>query len=417
MLTDAAPGCTGRTPFAAGTVLRRNVEVFDLDRRDHADADDIVVWGRESGGPAYAYILSGHPQMTATCYDRRVPFLNPSDVDPVDVFVGEMTGDANPDLLMLGVETQQSDPRHEFVLYPGDPTTLVATSPTSIRLPFNPGFQGPWGGNLVNPEPVFLLGWKQTTQPQLHAIAGGLYFHPASIALNPSPLSFASGLTATLAGDMPITQSAVQEVSVHTVPDPDELVFVVANDVFRVRYVDDGSGHTFEIGGTAAIGAPGQRSARFARRPMDIGGVQTTLGVTQHGTSGYQLMRIGGSFMSPPIVDRLQTPTVPSDQVDVAIGFTDAGTAPDLVALVADASPGTLLQVHSNLNFTLSPVSATTMREIRLDDVGAERYGIVAVGDFDGPGGQPDQIIVMSAHPEALPAKCYVLNGTLVPCP
>ena len=418
MFTDAAPACAGRTSFAADTILRRNVEVLDLDRRDGGNADDIVVWGREGvNGPAYAYILSGHPQMTGTCYDRRVPFLNASDVDPVDVFVGEMTGDAHPDLLMLGVETQQNDPRHEVILYPGDPTALVASTPASIRLPFGLGFQGPWGGNIVNHQPVFVLGWKQTAQPQFHAFAGGLYWHPATIAVTPSPLNFTSGLPATLAGDMPITMSAVQEVAVHTVPDPDELVFVVANDVFRVRYIDDASGHTFEIGGTAAIGSPGMRYARFARRPIDIAGIPTTLGITQHGTSGFQLLRIGGAFSTAPIVDHMQTPAGFADQAELAIGFTDANPAPDVVALIRDGSPGTLLQVHSNINFMQSPVAAMTFRELRLGDTGADRYNILAVGDFDGPGGLPDQIMVMSNAPAALPAKCYVLSGTIVPCP
>ena len=106
-----------------------------------------------------------------------------------------------------------------------------------------------------------------------------------------------------------------------------------------------------------------------------------------------------------------------NSQADNAIGFTDAGSVPDLITLVTDASPGTILQVHSNINFMQSPVGATTLREVRLDDTGTERYNIVAVGDYDGAGGLPDQIIVMSTRPAALPAKCFVLSGTLMPCP
>ncbi|MCX5742233.1 MAG: hypothetical protein NT062_07035 [Proteobacteria bacterium] len=150
------PGCTGRTAFPAGLVLR-GATVGDLDRRTGGNlADDILVWGRENGtGDAHVYLMSGHPEMTGTCYDDRFDFVQAA-VDPIDVWIGEVTGDTDPDMLMLANE--DAGMGTEIILRAGDAMGFPTTEVTSTTLPTGGLFQTPWGGTLASPLPAFVTG-------------------------------------------------------------------------------------------------------------------------------------------------------------------------------------------------------------------------------------------------------------------
>jgi hypothetical protein len=418
---DAAGACIGRTALPADLVLR-NVAVYDVDQRDQGSADDVLVWGRVGNGTgqAFAYLMSGHPQMTGNCYDRRFEFLNPADVEPIAAWMGEITGDTSPDVLLLGTETQAGNKREEIVLYAGDATQVPVTQ-VSIGVPFGNEFFTPWGNTLAEPYPSFVVGWKQTAAPTHHVFTGGLYPNPATIEVTTNPVNFGSALAAQNPSADPITPAAVQNVFVHPDSVRDELIMITQSDVLRVQFTNAGDGKTFVVNGTAALAPPGQRSARFARRPVSIEGTTASLGLTQIDSGGYQLIRVAGAPATPPTIDVFATATLPAQSRDMAIAFIDGDPRPDLVALVADATPGTVLQVYANLNFTQTPPGSGAMRSVRLTDIdqtaGAPHYNFMAIGDFDGAGGMADQILVMSAAPGLLPTKCYVLTSVLTPCP
>jgi hypothetical protein len=418
---DAAPGCVGRTSFPADLRLRRLSEVGDIDRRDNGTGDDVVVIGRVGNamGQAFAYVLQGHPGMTGTCYDRSYPFQQTHDVEPIDIWLGEASGDALPDLLLMGRETDRNPTEIEIVLYAGDDTRQPVTKKV-MTFPLATPFQNEWGGSVLSPEPAYLVAWARSTAPIRHVFAGGLYFDPATIAITPNPLDFGSVLNARPpppVGDTnPITAQAVQEANVHAVGDPQEVVMLVQDAVFRVRKIDDGTGRSYETGGSTPVGSPGQRYARFAKQPVDIGGVMTTIGATQRSPFGYYIMRIDGPFAKPPTVQEFQTGPDPSGSIDIAIAFVDANPAPDFIGLTID-DMDVVLQVSPNLDFTLAQVRADSLVERRITNAATNDYGILAVGDFDGVASTPDQILMISSAPGVNPALCFQLTaGQLVPC-
>src|SRR4051812_7263194 len=126
---DAAGACAGRSAFPADLLLRRVAEVGDIDRRDQGTADDVVVIGRlgNGSGQAFAYVLQGHPQLTGQCYDRSYAFLFDHDIEPIDMWLGDASGDAMPDLLLMGRDTTTSPGTIETILYAGDVTGQPTT--------------------------------------------------------------------------------------------------------------------------------------------------------------------------------------------------------------------------------------------------------------------------------------------------
>ena len=419
---DAAAGCAGRTSFPADLRLRRLSEVGDIDRRDNGTGDDVVVIGRvgNATGQAFAYVMQGHPGMTGTCYDRSYPFQQTHDVEPIDMWLGEVSGDALPDLLLMGRETDRNPTEIEIVLYAGDSTRQPATKKVTT-FPLSTPFQNEWGGTVTSPEPAYLLTWARQTAPLRHVFAGGLYYDPATIAIAPNPLSFGTALGARppppVGDTSPLTTQAVQEANVHAVGDPQEVIMLVQDAVFRLRKVDDGTGRSYEISTVTPVGSPGQRFARFAKRPVNIGGELTTIGATQRSPNGYYIMRIDGVFPKPPTVEPFTTGPDPSGSADIAIAFIDSNPAPDFIGITIDDMDA-VLQVSPNLDFTLSSVRADSLVEARITGGANDEYGILAVGDFDGVASTPDQILVISTTPGTHPAKCFQLSaGALVPCP
>jgi hypothetical protein len=421
LMPDAAPGCAGRMTFPADLKLRRLSEVGDIDRRDNGTGDDVVVIGRVGNGigQAFAYLMQGHPGLTGQCYDRSYPLQQTHDNEPIDMWLGDASGDGLPDLLLMGRETDRNPTEIELVLYAGDASRQPATKKV-LNFPLSTPFQNEWGGTVTSPEPAYLVVWgRSAPAPLRHVFAGGLYYDPATISLTQPPLAFGSVLGARPPppGDTnPITFQAVQEAHVHAVGDPQEVVMLVQDAVFRLRKMDDGTGRSYETGGSTPVGTPGQRYARFARRPVDIGGVMTTIGATQRSPFGYFIMRVDGPFSKAPTVQDFLTGPDPSGSIGIAIAFVDADPAPDFIGLTID-DMDVVLQVSPNLDFTLPSVRADSLVELRLTGAATDDYGILAVGDFDGVASTPDQLLVMSSSPGTHPAKCFQLTaGALVPC-
>lgn len=416
-LPDAAPACIGRTSFPADLQIRRIAEVGDIDRRDNGTADDVVIIGRtgNGAGQAFAYLLQGHPQFTAQCYDRAYPFFQNHDVEPVDVWVGEASGDSLPDLLLLGRDTDVVPSEGmEVVLYAGDATRQPADR-VVVTFPLMNPFQNPWGKTMDAPEPVYVMAWASSAPPIRHVFAGSLYPAQASIGVTSNPLAFGTVRGAAQPNDSPITSLPVQDVALHAVGDPQELVVFLTDAVFRIRHTPSTSGAAYEIGGTAAL-SPTQRYARFARRPVDIGGVMTSIGATPRPPFGYQIIRVAGDFATAPSVKDFTLGPDPSNSRDMAIGFVDSDARPDFIGLTAEGAD-LVLQVSTNMDFSQADVRADQVVELRMASL-ATAYGILAIGDFDGVASTADQILVVSTLPGVNPTKCFELRGgALVTCP
>ena len=395
-----APGCIGRTPFPANLVLRHIATVGDLDRR--SGADDIVVWGRESNGTgaAHVYLMSGHPEMTGTCYDERYDFLQAA-VEPVDVWIGDTTGDAHPDLVMLG--TEDGSQVTEIIVRAGDATTgLPSTPAASTTIPVDNRFQTPWGGTLTSWLPAFITAWQATPSTPGRIFAGGVYFNPASIQVSVSSGQPTLGpiLAAEATGQTHLTELGVQDVYIHA-GTPEQPIMLTQTELFRLSHNTDGGtiAEFDRLGMTALPGGSAQRGVRFAKRPIDGG----SLGLEYDANSGLQAIQIIGTANEPAVFKQLEVPS--NFPLDFAIASLDGNARPDIVVLKPDAAGvSQFLTVYPN--FTLSPFHVDSAQTVAIPP----GYHMLAVGDFDGNPATPDQILVLSGTISEIPAKCFELQ-------
>jgi hypothetical protein len=229
----AGNGCpAGAMPFPSDLVLRPQTAIADLDRDGD---DDVFVWGRETNGNGRASVFGvlGREPLALGCYDLALPL---GDVEPLDVWVGEATGDANPDVLVAS-RAQDTYPIH---LYRGLAGGGVDPIP-DIQAPLASIYGTAVGGTLANPEPVFVVAYAVNGVTEV--IFGGLNEPYAGLRV-----------TAGLEHDVFVRDNGappgalelgqLEELVVQGPGDPQRLLAVAVSDVVALDNVARDAGST-----------------------------------------------------------------------------------------------------------------------------------------------------------------------------
>lgn len=403
---DAAGCPAGTTPLPSDLVVRPIAEVADFDPGAGNTNDDLLVWGRDRNGlgEPHAYLIAGRDPMNLDCFDRAFPFPG---TEPIDLWVGEVTGDGNPDLVMLGRDDGSSND-YPIHLYVGLPTGGVGPSAqvrSGDQKVYNAG-TGNLGGSLGAPQPGYVVGWTSTTAREV--VFGGLHEPLGSLehssSLQPPVLVRNQTTNPTEA----LGVDAIQDVVVHTGSNPQQLIAFTQEAVFTFSHTQrTAEGSHFEPIGQAALTDPRARSIRH-RRALVAG---QTIVATESAT-GFDLVRV--SDTGSPSVLELQAPDVIDESInrhDLALAQIDDDTDLDLVALVSTSSTA-MLWVYPKLTFGPA-VTAQSPISLSLP-LGTN---ILAVGDFDGSAATPDQILALTSSVSSRLGSCYqVLPGSPTPC-
>jgi len=399
------------TPIPSDFKIRVAPTIANVDRRDGSSAEDIVIWGRVTSSSApLAYLIPGRTAFDPICYDRAFEFST-SQLLPLDVWVGEVTGDAYPDLAMYGRQTVAAGPQHEIRVFPGEATGTVSQTPLVRTFPTGSPFDN-WGGfDDDTQEPVYMAATTLTgATPGSELFLGGLYNSKAAILVSPGPSLGSTMVASDTTNSALIGGDPVQDVFEFASGNPSQLVLVSQGFVTRVQSngVRVSGNSQYAIKNSSPLASTQRRAVRFSREPL-TGTGGTLFGVTLDGAAGYTIIQVMGTGSEPTVMAPLATTVIdPYATVDMALGNLDTDPKLELVAITDDTPSPPLLRAYTNLMINgADPVGYGFIHEATLP----ADYTILAVGDFDGLSSTPPQIVVFPAVVGKLPL-CYQLVGT-----
>ncbi len=415
-MTDAFvyAGCT---PLPSTFVLRSVPVIANFDRRDGTISEDLITYGLDmTNGGAYVYLTYGGTAFDPNCYHRRLQFEVETGIVPLDVFVGEVTGDTNLDVVLYGREVAPTvGPQHEVLVFPGDASGTLRATGVLKKFPVVNPFDDAWGGDADSQEPVYLVATTQTGATQVaNLFVGGLYNWKAEIGVTPDPgLGAVSKVTGTDNMFLIGSSQPVQDVEPYGVGDPSQLIVITQGEVVRVQSnnVRTGGNSQYQILSSTSLPGAQQRSARFVRGK--VGGA--TLGVTQNGSLGYTVFQVTGTGAEPAVIapfDVSGTGIDPFHTTDMAIGNLDGDTRLELVAITDDSSNAAppVLRVYTNLVISgTSQVGYGFIHELTLP----RDYKVLGVGDFDGVAATSPRILVFSVV-AGMPVLCFELRTSSI---
>ncbi|MEO8699294.1 MAG: VCBS repeat-containing protein [Kofleriaceae bacterium] len=388
-------GCpAGTTAYPSELVIRSQTMIADLDGNGR---EDLVLWGREAGGTGRASVfvaLSREP-LVFGCYDLALPLGN---VEPLDVWAGDVTGDGNADLV-VAMRDATTYPIH---LYRGSGGGVIEPVP-DIQAPIAAQYGSNVGGMLTDSLPVFVLPYRDAGT---EVIFGGLNEPFAGLLV-----------TTTLEHDVLVRDDATpagaltagqyEELGVQGT-DPQRLIAFGNSEVFALANVARDAGTSrFQHTGQTMLHGPGPQAVRFLREPLDM----AMLAVTEANEGDFDLVRVEATgppevMLFPADIDRMNVR-------DLALANVDDSPGVDFVVL-AQTSVNMQLTVFRDLVLA-DPASAKVAIQASLPLAA----NLLAVGNFDGEASTPDQILVLSTT--GATATCHhVVAGApqacVVPC-
>ncbi|MGE0401664.1 MAG: hypothetical protein AB7T06_33490 [Kofleriaceae bacterium] len=403
-MTDGG-GCAN--PLPSDLVVRRLARVADM---NGDAADDILVWGRlaSGNGVASAYLILGGQPLQLSCFDRQFTFGASTAIELIDAWVGDITTDAVPDLLLFA---RDDSPAAEYLVHFYEGTTGgFETTPQVVRAS-KTNFQSTIGGSLANPTPGYVIAWSGASR---EVVFGGSEEQIGGFELNTNNVLLdAKTLRQDMGGSQPLGLSGIEDLGVHYGSSPQEIVVVLAGSVQVIRHtgVRDQFETFYDFQATPANLTNSQ--PKFARFYPESLGNSETLAVAPVEQVGYDVItydRAGGI-----VVRLISASSDAAGRTMQDLIFEFVGGEPDMIDLVAmlESNTASELVVYPDVDLDNPTIATPSPVKLTL----ARGTNALAIGNFDGNAATPEQIVAFSTSPGGTLGACYqYVSASPLPC-